>query len=137
MYNPCCALLHQSKEYLKRREITFPHKTHLFVLREPSSILLKTNIQPPNGLESDFFSDFSGVEDLRYSSLGSQTLLGIDQGLRWIPMLIPVLAYVMYDPTAECFASILDALANNNFVAVDGGAYQAKIIAPAINGYVW
>ena len=42
----------------------------------------------------------------------------------------------MYDPTAELFASFIDLIAQNNFVPVDGGQYQAKIIAPAINGIV-
>lgn len=88
-------------------------------------------------LESDIF-DIDDFNDSRYSGLNrsESTVVTIEKGLRWIPMLIPVLAYVMYDPTAASFASILDSLANNNFVAVDGGAYQAKIIAPAINGVV-
>lgn len=86
-------------------------------------------------MDSDFF-DATDKNDLRYSSSLSNTLMRIDTSLRWIPALIPILAYVMYDPTAECFAATLDSLANNNFVAVDGGQYQAKIIAPAINGVV-
>lgn len=56
--------------------------------------------------------------------------------LRWSPVLIPILAYQMYDPVAELFAGALDSISNRNWVAVDGGAYQAKIIAPAINGVV-
>jgi hypothetical protein len=42
----------------------------------------------------------------------------------------------MYDPVAELFASALTSISNRNWVAVDGGAYQAKIIAPAINGVI-
>jgi hypothetical protein len=60
----------------------------------------------------------------------------IEDLLRWIPMVIPVMAYFLYDPTAEGFAAALDKIANRNWVAVDGGDYQAKMIAPAINGVV-
>jgi hypothetical protein len=88
-----------------------------------------------NRVDSDFF-DATDKNDLRYSSSLSNTLVEVDSSLRWIPAMIPILAFVMYDPTAACFAAILDSLANNNFVAVDGGQYQAKIIAPAINGVV-
>lgn len=86
-------------------------------------------------VDSDFF-DATDRNDLRYSAMPSDALMGIESSLRWIPAFIPILAYVMYDPTAECFALILESMANNNFVVVDGGQYQAKIIAPAINGVV-
>jgi hypothetical protein len=65
-----------------------------------------------------------------------QMIYALDEALRWTPMVIPFLAYVMFEPTAALFAAVLDNMANNNWVAVDGGAYQAKIIAPAINGVV-
>jgi hypothetical protein len=54
-------------------------------------------------------------------------------------MVIPIVAYTLYDPTATLFSTTLDAArrsVNNNWIAVGGGAYQAKIIAPAINGVV-
>jgi hypothetical protein len=52
-------------------------------------------------------------------------------------MVLPFFAYTMYDPTAQLFATAIDVLrGSNNWVAVDGGAYQAKIIAPVINGVV-
>jgi hypothetical protein len=63
-------------------------------------------------------------------------IIAIDNAIRWAPAFIPVMAYTLYDPTAAAFARTLDALANNNWVAVDGGTYQASIIAPAINGVV-
>jgi hypothetical protein len=67
---------------------------------------------------------------------GDQFSILIEDLLRWIPMIIPVMAYFFYDPTAEGFAAALDKIANRNWVAVDGGDYQAKMIAPAINGVV-
>lgn len=56
--------------------------------------------------------------------------------LRWSPVLIPILAYQLYDPVANVFAGAIDSLSDRNWVSVDGGAYQAKIIAPAINGVI-
>ena len=68
--------------------------------------------------------------------LGGEDTNWQDNFIYWTPVFIPILAYLTYDPFAEGFAYCLDRLANNNWVAVDGGAYQAKIIAPAINGVV-
>ena len=60
------------------------------------------------------------------------------EAYNFFPIMLPVIAYLGYDPIATLFATCLDVLGNsqNNWVAVDGGAYQAKIIAPAINGVV-
>lgn len=87
------------------------------------------------------FDDEDTEGDLRYTSTKlmereAEFTRVFDDLLRWIPMVIPVLAYFLYDPTAQLFAATLEALANRNWVAVDGGAYQAQIIAPAINGVV-
>jgi hypothetical protein len=60
----------------------------------------------------------------------------VEDFIRYVPAVLPVMAFVLYDPVASLFATSLDAIANRNWVAVDGGAYQAKIIAPAINGIV-
>ena len=56
--------------------------------------------------------------------------------LQYIPLLMPVLAYSTYEPTAQLFDSLVELISNNNWVAVDGGAYQSSIITPAINGLV-
>jgi hypothetical protein len=54
-----------------------------------------------------------------------------------IPLVTPFLAYLTYDDVARAFSTIFDLLAlERKWVPVDGGAYQAKIIAPAINGIV-
>lgn len=54
-----------------------------------------------------------------------------------IPILTPILAYLTYDDVARVFSAVFDVLAlERKWVPVDGGAYQAKIIAPAINGIV-
>jgi hypothetical protein len=56
--------------------------------------------------------------------------------LRYIPLLMPLLAYSTYELTAKVFDGIVELISNNNWVAVDGGAYQSSIITPAINGLV-
>jgi hypothetical protein len=53
-----------------------------------------------------------------------------------IPTLTPILAYISYDELARGFDWLVDVASDNNWIAVDGGAYQAKVIAPAINGVV-
>lgn len=54
-----------------------------------------------------------------------------------IPIISPILAYQTYDDIASIFNSFIDFLnSDRKWVPVDGGAYQARIIAPAINGIV-
>lgn len=60
----------------------------------------------------------------------------LDLALRFIPVVMPVLAYWTYEPTAKVFERTVEYISNNNWVAVDGGQYQANIITPAINGLV-
>ncbi|KAL9187986.1 hypothetical protein ACHAXT_006364 [Thalassiosira profunda] len=62
--------------------------------------------------------------------------IAFDLGLRYIPFIMPLLAYSTYEPTAKLFEKIVEVISNNNWVAVDGGQYQAEIITPAINGLV-
>jgi hypothetical protein len=54
----------------------------------------------------------------------------------FVPLFAPFVAFLTYDLVASTFADFVELLSNKNWVAVDGGAYQAKIIAPAINGVV-
>jgi hypothetical protein len=54
----------------------------------------------------------------------------------FVPLLAPFVAFFTYDLVASAFSDFIELLSNKNWVAVDGGAYQAKIIAPAINGVV-
>jgi len=54
-----------------------------------------------------------------------------------IPIMTPFLAYMTYDDVARTFNFLFDILARDRkWVPVDGGAYQARIIAPAINGII-
>lgn len=89
----------------------------------------------------DVYGDYAEGDQCRISSYEQQEGLSkvpafAESLLRWSPVLIPILAYQMYDPVAELFAGVLDSMSNRNWVVVDGGAYQAKIIAPAINGVI-
>lgn len=54
-----------------------------------------------------------------------------------IPVVTPFLAYMTYDEIARSFNALFDIIAlERSWQPVDGGAYQARIIAPAINGIV-
>jgi len=57
--------------------------------------------------------------------------------VRLIPIVAPILAYFTYEELASSVNLIEDFLdSQRSWIAVDGGAYQAKIIAPAVNGVV-
>jgi hypothetical protein len=60
----------------------------------------------------------------------------VDQVLFFVPIFTPLLAYVSYEMVASLSDDVIELLSNKNFVVVDGGAYESKIIAPAINGVV-
>jgi Protein of unknown function (DUF4239) len=54
-----------------------------------------------------------------------------------VPAITPFVAFFSFEWFAEAYNAFTDFLSrNNNWVAVDGGSYQAQIIAPAINGLV-
>jgi hypothetical protein len=54
-----------------------------------------------------------------------------------LPLIAPFIAYMTYDDVARLFDVFINVLAyERKWVPADGGAYQAKIIAPAINGIV-
>lgn len=67
---------------------------------------------------------------------GSQFWQALSIVMHLIPICNPVLAYFSYEILAQHVNDIVEGLSDNSWVAVDGGAYQAKIIAPAINGVV-
>lgn len=53
-----------------------------------------------------------------------------------IPAISPFLAFCSFEYFAKAYSNLAEFLSTNRWVAVDGGAYQAKIITPAINGLV-
>ena len=54
-----------------------------------------------------------------------------------VPLVTPIIAFFTFESCAKSFSNFNDFLSQGNkWVAVDGGAYQARIIAPAINGLV-
>ena len=60
----------------------------------------------------------------------------LDLVLRYLPIIMPLVAYATYESTAKAFDTVVEAISGNSWVAVDGGQYQATIITPAINGLV-
>jgi len=59
-----------------------------------------------------------------------------DVTLKYLPFIMPIIAYSSYESTAKIFERTVEYISNNNWVAVDGGQYQANIITPAVNGIV-
>jgi hypothetical protein len=53
-----------------------------------------------------------------------------------IPTITPIIAFLSYEPIARGFSFVTDLLSANDWVAVDGGTLQAKVITPAINGII-
>jgi len=51
-----------------------------------------------------------------------------------VPLAAPLVAFFTYEDVARVFSSLLDVWSSNTWIPVDGGALQAKIIGPAING---
>lgn len=60
----------------------------------------------------------------------------MELALKYLPFIMPIVAYFTYEPTAKVFNLMVQFLSSNNWIAVDGGQYQAVIITPAINGLV-
>ncbi len=86
---------------------------------------------------SSLFSDPNSLEflaSLPFNTRDSPTV--VDTALRFLPFIMPVFAYFSYEPTAKLFNLMVEVISRNNWVAVDGGQYQATIITPAINGLV-
>jgi Protein of unknown function (DUF4239) len=53
-----------------------------------------------------------------------------------VPAIAPIVAFLTFDYCAKAYRALTEFLSSNKWVAVDGGAYQAKMITPAINGLV-
>lgn len=86
-----------------------------------------------------FVSDSSSVTTDPLSSLPFNSRIppiAFDLSLQYLPFIMPLLAYSTYEPTAKLFERAVEIISSNNWVAVDGGQYQANIITPAINGLV-
>jgi hypothetical protein len=67
------------------------------------------------------------------------SLLFVGDEINWNvlgPLLAPVVAFSTFELVAEGYSFLAELLSSKNWVAADGGAYQARIIAPAINGVV-
>jgi len=88
--------------------------------------------------------NYDNGDDANPSASMSQSLpfntrlppLAMDLTLRYLPFIMPIVAYSTYEPTARMFNKMVEFISDNNWIAVDGGQYQAEIITPAINGLV-
>jgi len=107
---------------------------HLVSSRNTLSSVYSTNDSTNSG--------FAGEVATRHStsaidpSLEQSINTLINQSLTFLPILTPILAFTTYETVAKMFEMMIEILAQRNWVAVDGGAYQMKILTPAINGIV-
>jgi hypothetical protein len=83
----------------------------------------------PQNLEQSALSDAARQRDF---------WLTFDGFVRLIPIVNPIVAFYSYEDLARTVDVLTEFLSptQNSWVPVDGGAYQARIIAPAINGVV-
>lgn len=84
-------------------------------------------------VDFEYFESLGGKEG---SDEERRFTRSVDDALRYVPFFVLPTAYVTYGMVADVFDIIIDAISNKNWESVDGNAYEAKIIAPAINGIV-
>mmetsp|Transcript_5412 Transcript_5412/g.7666 ORF Transcript_5412/g.7666 Transcript_5412/m.7666 type:complete len:432 (-) Transcript_5412:44-1339(-) len=115
--------------------------------KEPIELLtvdvsMETNCSDGEMCSLEYDGDVEMDEDMFfldsvYMNPDQATTIKLSNMIMIIPVVSPVLAYMTYDDVARGFNFLFQILAREQtWVAVDGGAYQAKIIAPAINGIV-
>ncbi len=89
---------------------------------------------------STFDDDDDNPSSLPYNKRriisSSPTIISMELALKYLPFLMPIIAYSTYESTARSFNRLVEFISDNNWIAVDGGQYQAEIITPAINGLV-
>jgi hypothetical protein len=102
--------------------------------RRRSNVALNQQQHPPHSFVAD--NEDAIVSPPQYSPSNTKGM-DVEAYIElFVPLLAPFVAFFTYDYVASGFADFIELLSNKNWVAVDGGAYQAKIIAPAINGVV-
>lgn len=113
---------------------TYPTKLSALLDNEVKSPIIGSKTHITDDYESP--ADESGVLGSLFPEI-SNIKNDVLNPIIIVPMLMPILAYYTYDDVARLFNTFVDLLnVKRNWVPVDGGAYQAKIIAPAINGIV-
>jgi hypothetical protein len=89
---------------------------------------------------SSTFNDDDNPSSLPYNKRriisSPPTIVSMEIALKYLPFLMPIIAYSTYESTARLFDRLVEFISDNNWIAVDGGQYQAEIITPAINGLV-
>jgi Protein of unknown function (DUF4239) len=93
-----------------------------------SYIPLDDLLDQPITCDPDFCCVLDDEDDVAYR-MESPLVVGI-------PAIAPFVAFLTFDSCAKAYRAITEFLSSNKWVAVDGGAYQAKMITPAINGLV-
>jgi Protein of unknown function (DUF4239) len=90
----------------------------------PLEVTCDPNFYLPEAIDSQDVPGYTGYDRERFLNL-------------LIPALSPLVAFITFDLVAGAYSSFVDVLdTSKTWVAVDGGAFQAKIMTPAINGLV-
>eukprot|EP00984_Skeletonema_dohrnii_P014733 scaffold6243_cov108-Skeletonema_dohrnii-CCMP3373.AAC.2 len=121
-------------------------KKSLFVENDEEELCFLDDLPGTDVGQSCFVSsdNYDNGDDANPSASMSQSLpfntrlppLAMDLTLRYLPFIMPIVAYSTYESTARMFNKMVEFISDNNWIAVDGGQYQAEIITPAINGLV-
>lgn len=83
----------------------------------------------PDNMHPDCLSD---IDVPGYMGYDRERFLNL-----FIPAISPLVAFLTFDFIAETYSTLIELLdTTKNWVAVDGGAFQARIMTPAINGLV-
>ena len=113
-------------------------------LEDEEELCFLDDIPVTNAGQTCFVSDSSSLSSDHNSSKFLASLpfytrippTVVDLILKYLPFIMPVIAYFTYESTAKIFNGMVEIISSNNWVAVDGGQYQATIITPAINGLI-
>ena len=90
----------------------------------PLEITCDPNYYHPESIDNKDVPGYTGYDEERFLNL-------------FIPAVSPIISFITFDFVALSYSTFVDLLASTKkWVAVDGGAFQAKIMTPAINGLV-
>jgi Protein of unknown function (DUF4239) len=90
----------------------------------PLEVTCDPNYYLPDAIDSQDVPGYTGYDRERFLNL-------------FIPASSPLVAFITFEYVAKAYSSFVDILdTSKTWVAVDGGAFQAKIMTPAINGLV-
>jgi len=100
----------------------------------------------PINIGADYWNLLSGGDDTneismkdiasKHEAMYSENVRNLDMIMTILPVVNPIFAFLSYSKTIPIFDNLIDTIAiyvgSKNWIPVDGGAYQAEIITPAV-----